>query len=100
MTAIQQAQQVAGLIPAKIRGVIYTLIGVAVALEAIWDVVPGPHETKVLASLTVLGFGLAVGNTGTSDTGNDDGIGESGVLMTIVLIMLIVALGIWIAQRI
>jgi hypothetical protein len=63
MTAIQQAQQVASLIPAKIRGVIYTLIGVAVALEAIWDLVPDVLEGKVLTSLTVLGFGVALGNT-------------------------------------
>ena len=40
-------------------------LAAAVALEAIWDVVPEPIEGKVLASLVALGFGLAF--TQTSD---------------------------------
>lgn len=63
MTATQQARHVAALIPAKIRAVIYTVLGAAIALEAIWDLVPDPLEGKVLASLSALGFLLAVGNT-------------------------------------
>jgi hypothetical protein len=55
--------KVATLLPPRVRQVIYTVLGVATALEAVWDVVPDPLEGKVLQSLTVLGFGLAVSQT-------------------------------------
>lgn len=57
-------RSVASFIPAAGRAAIYTLIGAAVALEAVWDLVPEVLEGKVLKSFTVLGFGLAVANTG------------------------------------
>ena len=49
-------------IPAKIRTVIYSILGMAVGLEAIFDVLPAVAENKILAALVVLGFGVAVGN--------------------------------------
>jgi hypothetical protein len=56
-------KNVAGLIPTKIRAALYTLLGAAVALELVWDLVPSPLEGKLLSSLTVLGFGVALANT-------------------------------------
>ena len=49
-------------IPAKLRQAIYSILGTAVALEAIFDLVDGDLESKILAALVVLGFGVAVGN--------------------------------------
>lgn len=49
-------------IPAKVRTVAYSVIGTAVALEAIFDVVPDILEGKLLKALTVLGFGVAAAN--------------------------------------
>lgn len=54
---------IANLIPAKIRATVYAVLGAAIALEMIWDVVPGPLEGKVLATLSALGFGMATANT-------------------------------------
>lgn len=61
--AVQSVRNAASYVPAKVRGVIYTLIGTAVMLEGIWDVVPEPFEGKALKTVTVLGFGLALANT-------------------------------------
>lgn len=49
----------ATILPASVRRVIYIVLGIAVPLEAIWDVLPEPFEGKVLASIAALGFGLA-----------------------------------------
>lgn len=57
----------ADLIPAKARAAIYSVLGAAIALEAIWDLIPSVLEGKVLTTLTVLGFGLALGNTPVKD---------------------------------
>jgi hypothetical protein len=61
--------KLADLLPAKVRGAIYTILGAAVALEAVWDVVPDPLEGKVLATLVALGFGLALVNTNDPQEG-------------------------------
>lgn len=50
-------------IPAGARKAIYSILATAVALEAIFDVVPDVWEGKILSALTVLGFGVALGNT-------------------------------------
>jgi hypothetical protein len=55
-------KNLAQAIPAKIRTVIYSILGMAVGLEAIFDVLPAVVENKILAALVVLGFGVAVGN--------------------------------------
>lgn len=55
----------ADLIPPKARKVVYTVLGAAVAVEAIVDVVPGPYEGKAIAVLAVLGFALARQNVKT-----------------------------------
>ena len=55
--------KLADLLPAPVRRVVYVVLGAAVPLEAIWDVIPEPLEGKVLATLVALGFGLALANT-------------------------------------
>ena len=54
---------IADYLPATARKVIYSAIGLAVALEAIWDAVPDPLEGKVLQTVAALGFGLALSQT-------------------------------------
>lgn len=56
-------KKLAEYIPAPVRGVVYAVLGTATLLETIWDVVPEPIEGKVLQTLTVLGFGLALSQT-------------------------------------
>lgn len=53
-------------IPPRIRQVIYSVLATVVALEAIFDVVPDVWEGKILSALTVLGFGVALGNVSTT----------------------------------
>lgn len=50
-------------IPVRFRQVTYSALALAVMLEVIWDVVPDVLEGKLLATLSALGFGLALGNT-------------------------------------
>lgn len=50
-------------IPVRARQAIYSILATAVLLETVWDVVPDVLEGKLLATLTVLGFGVALGNT-------------------------------------
>lgn len=57
-------QNAASFIPAKFRALIYSVLGTAILLEEIWDLVPEILEGKVLKTLSVLGFVLALGNTG------------------------------------
>ena len=52
-------------IPPRIRQIIYSVLATAVALEAIFDLVPAGWENKILSALTVLGFGVAFGNVST-----------------------------------
>lgn len=54
---------IADLLPPKVRRAIYVALSTALALEAIWDVVPDALEGKLLLSLGALGFVLAAGNT-------------------------------------
>ncbi len=49
-------------VPPKWRTAIYSTLATLVGLEAIFDVVDGDLESKILAALVVLGFGVAVGN--------------------------------------
>jgi hypothetical protein len=53
-------------IPDRVRAAVYIALGVALPLEAIWDVVPSPLEGKLLASLAALGFGVAALNVSSS----------------------------------
>ena len=52
-------------IPPRIRQIIYSVLAIIVALEAIFDLVPAGWENKILSALTVLGFGVAFGNVST-----------------------------------
>ena len=60
----EQIRSVASYIPAKIRAVIYSVLALAIALEAIWNVIPDAFDGRVLQTVSGLGFGLALGNTG------------------------------------
>lgn len=57
-------------IPTGIRQTVYSILATLVGLEAVFDVVPDVLEGKILAALVVLGFGVALGNTGTSEPEN------------------------------
>jgi hypothetical protein len=52
----------ASFIPAPWRAVIYSVLGALVLLEQVWDVMPAPLEGKALATLSILGFGMAAVN--------------------------------------
>ena len=52
-------------IPSKWRTAIYSTLATLVGLEAIFDLIPAGIESKILAALVVLGFGVAVGNVST-----------------------------------
>jgi hypothetical protein len=58
-------KNLAQMIPAKYRTAIYSILGTLVGLEAIFDVVPAGWESKILATLVVLGFGTAALNVST-----------------------------------
>lgn len=64
MQPVTEIKKIAQYIPLKIRRVIYSVIGAAVGLEAIFDWVDPGTESKFLQAIIVLGFGVALGNTG------------------------------------
>ena len=51
-------------IPSKWRTAIYSTLATLVGLEAVFDLIPAGIESKILAALVVLGFGVAVGHGG------------------------------------
>lgn len=55
--------KVAQFIPAKVRKVVYTVLGTLFTLEAIFDTIPDVLEGKLLQALAALGFVVAVSNT-------------------------------------
>ena len=52
------------LIPRKWRKIIYAVLGALVAVNGVLNVLPGMVLGKIVSVAGVLGFGLAVGNTG------------------------------------
>lgn len=50
---------IAKLLPPKVRQAIYVLLGTALALEAVWDLVPAGTESRLVATAAALGFVLA-----------------------------------------
>lgn len=54
---------IADRIPAKARAWIYTLLATSLAIEAVWDVVDGATESRIVATLAALGFVMARANT-------------------------------------
>lgn len=52
------------LIPARWRQVLYVALGVASAAQAAFEVVDSGVWSRVLMFASMLGFGLAAGNTG------------------------------------
>lgn len=63
-TTVYRARTIASYVPKRFRGLIYSLLGAAQLLEVIWDVIPEPLDGKVQATVSALGFGLALLNTG------------------------------------
>lgn len=57
---------IAGFLPPKIRATVYTVLATLILLETVWDVLPQPFEGKILATLSVLGFGMAAVNAAPS----------------------------------
>jgi hypothetical protein len=57
------------LLPPNVRKAIYVVLSTALALEAVWDVVPAALEGRLLQSLAALGFVLAATNTNTDKEG-------------------------------
>lgn len=62
-----KARTLASIIPPTARLWIYSILATLVLLEMIWDIIPNLIEGKVLASLSVLGFGMAALNTGDTE---------------------------------
>ena len=58
-------------IPARWRTAVYSTLATVVGLEAVFDVIPAGIESKILAALVVLGFGVAVGNVTKVDEYGD-----------------------------
>lgn len=55
-------RNIAQMIPAKYRTIIYSILGTLVGLEAIFDLIDAGWESKILSALVVLGFGTAALN--------------------------------------
>jgi len=51
-------------IPTRVRTATYSILATVIGLEAIWDIVPDALEGRFLATLSVLGFGVAALNVG------------------------------------
>jgi len=58
---------IAKLLPPRVRQAVYVILATCVGLELIWDVFPAVVESKVLGTLTVLGFGMATANVSGKD---------------------------------
>lgn len=56
------------LIPAKVRRVVYAVLGAALGINAVLGLVDGTVVTKVVGVASVLGFTLAAGNVTASKT--------------------------------
>lgn len=59
MTPITLAQT----LPAKARSFIYSVLAVAIPMEALVDVVPAEQERILMLLIGLLGFGMAAANT-------------------------------------
>ena len=53
---------IAGFLPPKIRATVYTVLATLILLSQVWDVIPDKWDGKVLATLSILGFGMAAVN--------------------------------------
>lgn len=59
-------KNLAQTIPAGARTAVYSILATLVGLEAIFDLIPAGWESKIMAALVVLGFGVAIGNVDTA----------------------------------
>lgn len=62
---LASVKSLASYIPPKYRGVIYSALAAIVALELVWDFLEPGLESKFVGTLVILGFGMALGNTGS-----------------------------------
>jgi hypothetical protein len=53
---------IASYLPPKVRATIYAVLATLIGLEAVWDMINGEWESKIIATLAVLGFGMAAVN--------------------------------------
>ena len=104
-STLHYANVIASWIPSKIRGVIYTLIGLFWAVDAIWHIIP-ENETgeKIALSISLVAALMAAVNTELVPNrelpapdpnlraGQDRG---ESTLMTIVLVLVIVVIALF-----
>jgi hypothetical protein len=58
---------IAKLLPPRVRQAAYVILSTLAALELVWDVIPAGWESKLMASFTVLGFGVAASQVKAKD---------------------------------
>ena len=59
---------IASWLPPKVRATVYTILATLILLEQVWDLLPDAWDGKVVASLSILGFGMAAVNATPSPT--------------------------------
>ena len=67
---------IASYLPPKVRAVVYSVLAALILLEQVWDLLPDKWDGKVVATLSILGFGMAAVNATpptTSPPPPDDG---------------------------
>lgn len=53
---------IASYLPPKVRATVYTILAALIALAELWDVLPDEYAGKIIATLSILGFGMAAVN--------------------------------------
>lgn len=59
---------IAGWLPPKVRAAVYTVLAAAIAVAELWDLLPDKYTGKILATLSILGFGMAAVNATPAPT--------------------------------
>jgi hypothetical protein len=64
LSGMHQLNVIAGWIPSKVRGVIYTLIALFWAIDNIWDIIPdGELGERIALSISLVSALMAAVNT-------------------------------------
>ncbi|MBI4935853.1 MAG: hypothetical protein HY828_18380, partial [Actinobacteria bacterium] len=50
------------------RQFVYSLFALIAALQQVWHFIPKEYDAQIMATLTIVGGALALGNTGTPAT--------------------------------
>ena len=53
---------IASFLPPKVRATVYTVLAAFIAVAELWDLLPDKYTGKILATLSILGFGMAAVN--------------------------------------